>query len=115
MTNSTSRCFALLLVLPAPRLVGFIPVLVVSLTIVLSKISSNRLLTRGVDGSDVEQLSRRARSVVPELMHERLIRHPCYEGTDHIGVLHVREVVTLLGEVADVLAESLSCLLPAVP
>jgi hypothetical protein len=48
-------------------------------------------------------------------MHDRLVGHPLYEGTNHIGVLHIGEVIALLGEAADVLAESLTCLLPTNP
>jgi Mg2+/Co2+ transporter CorB len=68
-----------------------------------------------MDHRDVEQLPRRVQPIAPKLMHEQLVRHPHYEGANHVSILHVREVIALLGEAMDVLTKSFSYLLLAVP
>jgi hypothetical protein len=47
-------------------------------------------------------------------MYEQLVGRSHYEGVDHIGDLHIGKVVALLGEAANVLAESFTRFLPAV-
>jgi hypothetical protein len=52
---------------------------------------------------------------VPELVHERFVCHSSYQGADYVGILHIGKIGALPGEAMNVLVESLSHLLPAVP
>jgi hypothetical protein len=48
-------------------------------------------------------------------VHERFVHRPTYEGANYVGILHVGEIGALPGEAANVVTESFSHILPAVP
>jgi hypothetical protein len=73
----------------------------------------DNLLARGVTCCEVEQLPRRSWFAAPELVDKCFIGRVGDERSDHICIHNVRQLIALLGEVADVLALSFSHLLLA--
>jgi hypothetical protein len=75
---------------------------------------SDRFLAQGVASGDVKELLGGLWALVPQLVDQGLIGGPQQEGPDHVGVGDVGQLIALLGEMTNVLAESFVRLLPKV-
>ena len=75
---------------------------------------SDRLLTRGMAGGNVEELLGNSRALVSQLVNQGLVGGPGQERSYNIGVGDVRQLVALLGEVLDVPTKSFPDLLSIV-
>ena len=65
-------------------------------------------------GGDVQEFLGGSWALMSQLMNQRLAGRPGQEGSYHVGVGNVRELVALSGEVPDVPTEGLTGLLMAV-
>ena len=65
-------------------------------------------------GGNVQDLLGGSWALTSQLMNQGLIGHPEQEGSYHVGVGDVRELVSLLGEALDVPMEGLTDLLSVV-
>ena len=65
-------------------------------------------------GGDVQELLGGSRALASQLVNQTLIGCPGQEGSYHVGVGDVRELVALLGEAPDVPTEGLTSLLTIV-
>ena len=68
-----------------------------------AEVGLDRLLTSGILGGNILELPCHARGLMAERVDERLVGHATNEGIDDIGVSVVGELITLLGEMLDVL------------
>ena len=76
---------------------GLVRRLGLSLALVLAKDCSDSLLTGGMACSEIEQLPRCPRFVVPELMDESFIGRARDKFSNHIHVYDVGKLIALLG------------------
>jgi hypothetical protein len=67
-----------------------------------------------VAGGDVKELLGGPWALAPQLVDQGLTGGPEQEGPDHVGVIDVRHLISLLREATDVLTESFVQLLPIV-
>ena len=65
-------------------------------------------------GGDVQEFLGGPRAPAPQLVNQRLAGHPGQEGSYHVDVGDVRELVALSGEAPDVPVEGLTGLLTSV-
>ena len=65
-------------------------------------------------GGDVQEFLGGSRALASQLVNQRLVGCPKQEGSYHVGVGDVRELVALLGEASDVPMEGLTGLLMVV-
>ena len=75
---------------------------------------SDHFFTRGMASGDVQEFLGGSRALAPQLVNQRLVGCPKQEGSYHVGVGDVRELVALSGEAPDVPAEGFIGLLAAV-
>ena len=74
----------------------------------------DRLLARGVAGSNVEELLGGSRSLMSQLVNQVLVGGPRQEGSYNVGIGDVGQLVALLGEAPNVLTKSFPRLLSTV-
>ena len=65
-------------------------------------------------GGDVQEFLGGSWALVSQLMNQGLTSHPGQEGSNHVGVSDVRELISLSGEAPDVPTEGSTGLLMAV-
>ena len=106
-------CDELAVVVPPTILLAFYsPIAVLSLicgfglhlALVLAEDCTDNLLAGGVTCHEVEQLPRRLRFAVPELMDECVVGRAEDERSNHICIHDVGKLIALLGKAVDVLA-----------
>lgn len=80
------------------------------LALVHVQVGPDSLIAEGMDGHEVEQLMCCPQLVASKLMDKRFIGGTEDECFDYICFNDIEELIALLGEVADVLSESLPSL-----